>query len=162
MIFNKELILNLNILTCFVISINKNRLVVYSLTNIFIFNLCFLFVFFYCFSGKPALQLHQLLTSFYLHDTKYTIKLNEVDRGMLAKHPDSTEPTQDLMAWVHDNTIWKRLLFLWMITILAEKSFIKYISSKPKLSLQIKIYLYNALQKKSKSYFPIKRLNLPS
>ncbi|PZC72875.1 hypothetical protein B5X24_HaOG210400 [Helicoverpa armigera] len=51
-----------------------------------------------CYKGKPALQLNQLLTSFYYHDTKYTVKLLETDQGLLAKHPDNIQPEQDLMA----------------------------------------------------------------
>ncbi|KAF9800009.1 hypothetical protein SFRURICE_016695 [Spodoptera frugiperda] len=50
------------------------------------------------FGGKPALQLNQLLTSFYLHDTKYTVKLLEMDKGLLAKHPDNIQADQDFMA----------------------------------------------------------------
>lgn len=48
-------------------------------------------------SGKPALQLNQLLTSFYLHDTKYTVKMVEVEKGLLAKHPDNIQAEPDLM-----------------------------------------------------------------
>ncbi|XP_050558051.1 uncharacterized protein LOC118280361 isoform X2 [Spodoptera frugiperda] len=51
-----------------------------------------------CYKGKPALQLNQLLTSFYLHDTKYTVKLLEMDKGLLAKHPDNIQADQDFMA----------------------------------------------------------------
>ncbi|RVE42411.1 hypothetical protein evm_012948 [Chilo suppressalis] len=50
-----------------------------------------------CYKGKPALQLNQLLTSFFLHDTKYTVKMLEVDRGLLAKHPDNIQADVDLM-----------------------------------------------------------------
>ncbi|XP_022824029.1 uncharacterized protein LOC111354726 [Spodoptera litura] len=52
-----------------------------------------------CYKGKPALQLNQLLTSFYFHDTKYTVKLLEMDKGLLAKHPDNIQADQDFMAF---------------------------------------------------------------
>lgn len=52
---------------------------------------------YYPFSGKPQLQLNQLLTSFFFHDTKYTIKMVEVERGLLAKHPDNIQAEPDLM-----------------------------------------------------------------
>ncbi|KAH9630875.1 hypothetical protein HF086_014616 [Spodoptera exigua] len=51
-----------------------------------------------CYKGKPALQLNQLLTSFYYNDTKYTVKLLETDKGLLAKHPDNIQADEDFMA----------------------------------------------------------------
>ncbi|XP_063836466.1 uncharacterized protein LOC135085621 [Ostrinia nubilalis] len=51
-----------------------------------------------CYKGKPALQLNQLLTSFFLHDTKYTVKMLETDKGLLAKHPDNIQAEPDLMS----------------------------------------------------------------
>ncbi|XP_075988844.1 uncharacterized protein LOC142984871 [Anticarsia gemmatalis] len=57
-----------------------------------------------CYKGKPQLELHQLLTSFFLHDTKYTIKLLEVDRGLLAKHPDNIQAEPDLMNLMEKRT----------------------------------------------------------
>ncbi|CAF4888059.1 unnamed protein product [Pieris macdunnoughi] len=51
-----------------------------------------------CYKGKPQLQLNQLLTSLYFHDTKYTVKMVETDRGLLAKHPDNIQAEADLMA----------------------------------------------------------------
>ncbi|KAL0809225.1 hypothetical protein ABMA28_011444, partial [Loxostege sticticalis] len=51
-----------------------------------------------CYKGKPALALNQLLTSFFLHDTKYTVKMSETDKGLLAKHPDNIQAEPDLMA----------------------------------------------------------------
>ncbi|XP_038219835.1 uncharacterized protein LOC119838096 [Zerene cesonia] len=51
-----------------------------------------------CYKGKPQLQLNQLLTSFYFHDNKYTVKMVEVERGLLAKHPDNIQAEPDLMA----------------------------------------------------------------
>ncbi|KAJ0182884.1 hypothetical protein K1T71_000860 [Dendrolimus kikuchii] len=51
-----------------------------------------------CYKGKPQLQLNQLLTSFYFHDIRYTIKLLELEKGLLAKHPDNIQSAPDLMA----------------------------------------------------------------
>jgi hypothetical protein len=51
------------------------------------------------YAGKPQLQLNQLLNSFFLHDTKYTVKMAEVDRGLLAKHPDNIQTDPDFMAY---------------------------------------------------------------
>ncbi|XP_039752231.1 uncharacterized protein LOC120628085 isoform X2 [Pararge aegeria] len=53
-----------------------------------------------CYKGKPQLQLNQLLTSFFFHDKKYTIKMVEVEKGLLAKHPDNIQPDSDLMAFM--------------------------------------------------------------
>ncbi|XP_045538552.1 uncharacterized protein LOC106721261 [Papilio machaon] len=51
-----------------------------------------------CYKGKPQLQLNQLLTSFYLYDKKYTVKMTEAMSGLLAKHPDNIQAQADLMA----------------------------------------------------------------
>ncbi|XP_061381599.1 uncharacterized protein LOC116776672 [Danaus plexippus] len=51
-----------------------------------------------CYKGKPQLQLNQLLTSFFFDDNKYTVKMVETDRGLLAKHPDNIQSEPDLMA----------------------------------------------------------------
>ncbi|CAB3257560.1 unnamed protein product [Arctia plantaginis] len=51
-----------------------------------------------CYKGNPKLQLHQLLTYLFLHDTKYTVKMLEVDKGLLAKHPDNIQSAPDLMS----------------------------------------------------------------
>ncbi|XP_050678449.1 uncharacterized protein LOC126974810 [Leptidea sinapis] len=51
-----------------------------------------------CYKGKPQLQLNQLLTSFFFHDTKYTVKMVELERGLLAKHPDNIQAEPDLLA----------------------------------------------------------------
>ncbi|XP_013177173.1 PREDICTED: uncharacterized protein LOC106124761 [Papilio xuthus] len=51
-----------------------------------------------CYKGKPQLQLNQLLTSFYLYDKKYTVKMTEAMSGLLAKHPDNIQAQSDLLA----------------------------------------------------------------
>ncbi|XP_053621763.1 uncharacterized protein LOC128681688 [Plodia interpunctella] len=51
-----------------------------------------------CYKGKPQLSLNQLLTSFFFHDTKYTIKMQEAEKGLLAKHPDNVQSAPDFMA----------------------------------------------------------------
>ncbi|XP_059061123.1 uncharacterized protein LOC131854007 isoform X2 [Achroia grisella] len=51
-----------------------------------------------CYKGKPQLQLNQLLTSFFFRDSKYTVKISEIERGLLAKHPDNIQAEPDLMA----------------------------------------------------------------
>ncbi|XP_026739792.1 uncharacterized protein LOC113502426 isoform X1 [Trichoplusia ni] len=51
-----------------------------------------------CYKGNPQLQLNQLLTSFFFHDTKYTVKMLETDKGLLAKHPDNIQEEPDLMS----------------------------------------------------------------
>ncbi|CAH0713023.1 unnamed protein product, partial [Brenthis ino] len=51
-----------------------------------------------CYKGKPQLQLNQLLTSFFFHDNKYTVKMVELENGLLAKHPDNIQTEPDLMA----------------------------------------------------------------
>ncbi|XP_013143767.1 PREDICTED: uncharacterized protein LOC106107457 [Papilio polytes] len=53
-----------------------------------------------CYKGKPQLQLNQLLTSFYLFDKKYTVKMTEAMSGILAKHPDNIQAQADLMAFM--------------------------------------------------------------
>ncbi|XP_045770359.1 uncharacterized protein LOC123870909 [Maniola jurtina] len=53
-----------------------------------------------CYKGKPQLQLNQLLPSFFFHDKKYTIKMEEAEKGLLAKHPDNIQPDSDLMAFM--------------------------------------------------------------
>ncbi|XP_047542515.1 uncharacterized protein LOC125075018 [Vanessa atalanta] len=53
-----------------------------------------------CYKGKPQLQLNQLLTSFFFHDNKYTVKMVEIERGLLAKHPDNIQAEPDLMAFM--------------------------------------------------------------
>ncbi|KAM3955482.1 uncharacterized protein ACR2FA_010611 [Aphomia sociella] len=51
-----------------------------------------------CYKGKPQLQLNQLLTSFFFRDNKYTVKMLEMEKGLLAKHPDNIQAEPDLMA----------------------------------------------------------------
>lgn len=51
--------------------------------------------------GKPAIGLNQLLTSFFYHDTKYTVKMVEIEKGVLVKHPESLHNEPDLMALVY-------------------------------------------------------------
>ncbi|XP_068621868.1 uncharacterized protein [Battus philenor] len=51
-----------------------------------------------CYKGKPQLHLNQLLTSFYFYDNKYTVKMTEAQKGLLAKHPDNIQAEPDLMA----------------------------------------------------------------
>ncbi|XP_045457976.1 uncharacterized protein LOC123668250 [Melitaea cinxia] len=53
-----------------------------------------------CYKGKPQLKLNQLLTSFFFHDNKYTVKMSEIERGLLAKHPDNIQAEPDLMAFM--------------------------------------------------------------
>ncbi|XP_063632755.1 uncharacterized protein LOC134803859 isoform X2 [Cydia splendana] len=50
-----------------------------------------------CYKGRRQLELKQLLTSFYFKDHKYTVKVQEKDRGVLAKHPDNIHSAPDLM-----------------------------------------------------------------
>ncbi|XP_063545670.1 uncharacterized protein LOC134753659 [Cydia strobilella] len=50
-----------------------------------------------CYKGKRQLELKQLLTSFYFNDHKYTVKIQEKDQGILAKHPDNIHSAPDLM-----------------------------------------------------------------
>ncbi|XP_049883610.1 uncharacterized protein LOC126379090 [Pectinophora gossypiella] len=50
-----------------------------------------------CYKGKPQLELNQLMPSFFFHDTKYTVKMQQVDKGLLAKHPDNLEAGSDLL-----------------------------------------------------------------
>ncbi|XP_073965337.1 uncharacterized protein isoform X2 [Choristoneura fumiferana] len=51
-----------------------------------------------CYKGKPQLELKQLLTSLFFHEAKYTVKMVETDKGLLAKHPDNIQAGPDLMA----------------------------------------------------------------
>ncbi|KAJ2943463.1 hypothetical protein O0L34_g12270 [Tuta absoluta] len=50
-----------------------------------------------CYKGKPALELKQILPQFYFHDWKYSVVLNEEEKGILAKHPDNLEAGPDML-----------------------------------------------------------------
>ncbi|KAJ8706226.1 hypothetical protein PYW08_010852 [Mythimna loreyi] len=65
-----------------------------------------------CYKGKPALQLNQILTSFFMHDTKYTVKMQETDKGILAKHPDNLTADADFMALMEKRTGQSYMLLL--------------------------------------------------
>ncbi|GBP58718.1 hypothetical protein EVAR_35497_1 [Eumeta japonica] len=49
-----------------------------------------------CYKGKPALQLVQLLPSFFFRESKYTVRLGQVERGVLASHPNNVVQEPDL------------------------------------------------------------------
>ncbi|XP_041970484.1 uncharacterized protein LOC121726907 [Aricia agestis] len=51
-----------------------------------------------CYKGKPQIQLSQLLPTFFLHDMRFTIKMEVQDKGVLAKHPDDKRSDPDLMS----------------------------------------------------------------
>ncbi|CAG9131777.1 unnamed protein product [Plutella xylostella] len=50
-----------------------------------------------CYKGNPALNLSLLIPAFFLHDIKYTFKLDEVEAGVLTKPEDSTDSVMDLV-----------------------------------------------------------------
>ncbi|KAJ8707591.1 hypothetical protein PYW07_011268 [Mythimna separata] len=74
-----------------------------------------------CYKGKPALQLNQILTSFFMHDTKYTVKMQEAEKGILAKHPDNLSADIDFMGLME-----KRVgqTYMFLLSIDGEKHFL--------------------------------------
>ncbi|XP_052738815.1 uncharacterized protein LOC112042795 [Bicyclus anynana] len=92
-----------------------------------------------CYKGKPSLQLNQLLTSFFFNDKKYTIKLSEVERGLLAKHPDNIQPDSDLMAFME-----KRIGSTYMMILTAgDRHFLIWgYPPAPKSGSQVKTICY--------------------
>ncbi|XP_037300701.1 uncharacterized protein LOC115456206 isoform X2 [Manduca sexta] len=74
-----------------------------------------------CYKGKPQLQLNQLLTSFYFHDTKYTVKMVETERGLLAKHPDNIQAEPDLMTLMEKKS---GSAFMFILSIGGTKHFL--------------------------------------
>ncbi|CAG4949362.1 unnamed protein product [Parnassius apollo] len=74
-----------------------------------------------CYKGKPQLQLNQLLSSLFYHDNKYTVKMTEVEKGLLAKHPDNIQGEPDLMAIMEK---YAGTTYMMILTIGEDKHFL--------------------------------------
>ncbi|CAK1592999.1 unnamed protein product [Parnassius mnemosyne] len=74
-----------------------------------------------CYKGKPQLQLNQLLSSFFYHDNKYTVKMTEAEKGLLVKHPDNIQGEPDLMALMEK---YAGTTYMMILTIGEDKHFL--------------------------------------
>nr|XP_037875168.1 uncharacterized protein LOC101735788 isoform X2 [Bombyx mori] len=91
-----------------------------------------------CYKGKPQLQLNQLLTSFFFHDTKYTVKMEQVDKGLLAKHPDNIQAELDLMTMMEKRA---GTAYMMILTVGGNRHFLIW-SELPEAGGQVKTLCY--------------------